>query len=82
MAPLSVQSLQLVAHLAELVSARRVSNDQPAKPAVADEDVGAEPENEVGYTGFSRAASTAFASASADVASKNRSAGPPILNVV
>ena len=44
--------LALVAHLAELVRARRVSNHQSAKAAVADEDVGAEPQHEVGYTGF------------------------------
>ena len=44
--------LALVAHLAELVSAGRVSNHQSAKAGVAYEDVGAEPQHEVGYTGL------------------------------
>ena len=44
--------LALVTHFAELVSPRRVANHESAKPSVANEDVGAEPQHEVGYTGF------------------------------
>src|SRR5262249_17431096 len=45
--------LALIACFAELAGASRVSNHQSAKAGVANEDVGAESQYEVGYTGFS-----------------------------
>ncbi len=43
-----------VAGFAELMSSRRVSNDEPANAAVANEHVRAEPEDEIGNSCLSR----------------------------